>query len=173
MDLSFPHGRAVSNNIGKESYLGTDFILTVPSIDHITNKIKQLGKGSLIYKIDISWCYTLNRHYRLFSVRVKAQNLLSAHLSTFWIQKRIPNFSEAQQHWVGQKICTKKELQSLLGSLLYISKCVHSSRFFLMTSRDLNWFRKFLPHFNGIAFFNHVPIRQIIVLDACLEGFIA
>ena len=36
--------------------------------------------------------------------------------------------------------------------------------------RDLNWFIKFLPHFNVIAFFNHVPIRQVIELDACLEG---
>ena len=54
MDLSFPQGGAVNTNISKDSYLGTDFILTLPSIDHITNKIKQLGKGSLIYKVDIS-----------------------------------------------------------------------------------------------------------------------
>ena len=54
MDLSFPHGWAVNTNISKESYLGTDFILTLPLIDHITNKIKQLGKGSLIYKVDVS-----------------------------------------------------------------------------------------------------------------------
>ena len=40
MDLSFPHGMAVNTNISKDSYLGTDFILTLPSIGHITNKIK-------------------------------------------------------------------------------------------------------------------------------------
>ena len=51
--ISFPQGQAVNTNISKDSYLGTDFILTLPSIDHITNKIKQLGKGSLIYKVDI------------------------------------------------------------------------------------------------------------------------
>ena len=62
MDLSFPHGRAVNTNISKESYLGTDFLLTLPSIDHITNKIKQLGKGSLIYKVDTSRAF---RHIKI------------------------------------------------------------------------------------------------------------
>ena len=38
MDLSFPHGFGVNSEISKDSYLGTDFILTLPSIDHITNK---------------------------------------------------------------------------------------------------------------------------------------
>ena len=27
-----------------------------------------------------------------------------------------------------------------------------------------------MHHFNGVAFFNRVPIRQVIKLDACLEG---
>ena len=35
--------------------------------------------------------------------------------------------------------------------------------------RDLNWFIKFLPHFNRVAFFNHVPFRMTIELDACLQ----
>ena len=34
--------------------------------------------------------------------------------------------------------------------------------------RDLNWFTKFLPHFNGIA--NHIPFCMTIELDPCLEG---
>ena len=36
--------------------------------------------------------------------------------------------------------------------------------------RDLNWFIKFLPAFNGTAFFNHSPIQMTIELDACLMG---
>ena len=36
--------------------------------------------------------------------------------------------------------------------------------------RDLNWFRKFLPQFNGTAFFNHSPVQMTIELDACLVG---
>ena len=62
MDLNFPHGIAVNTNISKDSYLGTDFILTLPSIDHITNKVKQLGKSSLLYKVDISRAF---RHIKI------------------------------------------------------------------------------------------------------------
>ena len=36
--------------------------------------------------------------------------------------------------------------------------------------RDLNWFRKFLPQFNGTAFFNNSPVQMTIELDACLVG---
>ena len=69
--------------------------------------------------------------------------------------------------------CTKKQLQSLLGSLLYVSKCVRTSRFYLNClldflrsmedrgsipltveeKREINWFLKFLPTFNGTTFF--------------------
>ena len=54
IDLSFPHGETVNSNISKDQYLGTDFILTLPSIDLVTDKVWKLGKGSLLYKIDTS-----------------------------------------------------------------------------------------------------------------------
>ena len=280
MDLSFPHGMAVNTNISKDSYLGTEFLLTLPSIDHITNKIKQLGKGSFIYKVDISRAF---RHIKIdprdyFLLGLKHENyyldtclpfgyrngsgifqrlsdairfimknmgydvinyiddvigfgtistaspsyhsLLSlleklgldisrkklvqpctkatclgveVDTTTFTVavpQEKLQNIHKICIQWVGRQKCSKKELQSLLGSLLYISKCVHSSRIFLNrmldTSRahfgrdninldqnfhrDLNWFIKFLPHFNGVIFFNHVPFRMTIELDACLQG---
>ena len=79
MDLSFPQGGAVNTNISKDSYLGTDFILTLPSIDHITNKIKQLGKGSLIYKVDIS------RAFRHIKIDPRDYFLLGLkHKTTIW-----------------------------------------------------------------------------------------
>ena len=100
MDLSFPHGMTVNTNISKDFYLGIDFILTLPSIDHITNKIKQLGKGSLLYKVDISRAF---RHRKIdprdFFVRLKAQKLLYEQLSAFRIQKQIQNFSETQRYY--------------------------------------------------------------------------
>ena len=46
IDLSFPKGGAVNSNISKDSYLGTEFVLTLPSIDLITDKVKKFGKGS-------------------------------------------------------------------------------------------------------------------------------
>ena len=93
------------------------------------------------------------------------------------------------QKWRHKTACTKRELQSLLGSLLFVSKCVCSSRFFLNrlldvlrsmhdkhqvvlsqeAQRDINWFQKFLPTFNGITFFYDRPIAHEIELDACFQ----
>ena len=42
----------------KNQYLGTEFVLTLPSIDTITNKVKRFGKGSLLYKSDISRAFS-------------------------------------------------------------------------------------------------------------------
>ena len=94
------------------------------------------------------------------------------------------------QTWHRKSTCTKHQLQSLLGSLLFVSKCVRSSRFFLNSlldvlrsmhdkdhvalppeaQRDINWFQKFLSSFNRVAIFEHRPIAHEIELDACLQG---
>ena len=54
IDLSWPLGQSVNSSIDKTSYLGTDFTLVLPTVDHITDRLKILGRGAHIYKIDIS-----------------------------------------------------------------------------------------------------------------------
>ena len=69
------------------------------------------------------------------------------------------------QTWHCRTQCTKRQLQSLLGSLLFVSKCISISRFFLNclldilctmhdknkvslsseAQRNINWFQKFGP----------------------------
>ena len=86
--------------------------------------------------------------------------------------------------------CTKRQLQSLIGSWLYVHKCVKPARFFLnrmlellcqshnsrhinLTNdfkRDLLWFRKFLPLYNSVSMYGHKVITDVIELDACLTG---
>ena len=80
----------------------------------------------------------------------------------------------------------KKELQSLLGLLLYVGKCIKYAMYFwnrmLMLLRenihcnqiclteefkkDLRWFNAFLPLSNGVSFFNHPPSKSVHP-DAC------
>ena len=264
----------------RDLYLGTDFILTLPSIDLITDKVSKLAKGSLLYKIDISRAfrhvkidpsvyfllglrhqeYFLDtcmpfgfRHgYRIFQhlsdairfiMKSKGYDIINyiddvIGFSTVSTSK--PSFDTLQKllrklgfdmslkklvepttkvtclgvevdtkeftnsvpdeklnnvlcmcnNWSDKSQCTKKELQSLLGCLLYISKCVKTSRTFLNRMldtlrahfckekisldinfhRDLNWLKKCLPKFNGTAFFVHHPVQATIELDACLQG---
>ena len=54
MDLSWPKGASVNDGVLKNTYLGTEFTLTYPSIDHITEALVTLGPAAQIYKIDIS-----------------------------------------------------------------------------------------------------------------------
>ena len=91
-----------------------------------------------------------------------------------------------------QKYLTKRELQSIIGSLMFIAKCVKPTRFFVnrllealrkatngkyipvteSIKRDLNWFKNFLPKFNGTAKYIHNDVTQVetLAIDACLQG---
>ena len=62
MDLSWPKGFSVSDAIHKCKYLDSYFTLQYPSIDHIIDKVKAIGPGSVLYKVDIS---RLFRHIRI------------------------------------------------------------------------------------------------------------
>ena len=92
--------------------------------------------------------------------------------------------------WSDKRMVSRSELQSLLGLLLYITKCVKPARFFLnrmlqllrdnsdQTSiiltpeffKDLTWFQVFLTSYNGVSFYHQPPVSKSIYLDACLEG---
>ena len=280
VDLSFPHGHSVNSGVQSDHYLGTPFLLTLPTIDNITNQVKKLGKGCHLYKIDLS------RAFRHVKLDPSDYNLLGLKLNDLYIDSCLPfgfrtgsalfqrlsdavRFIMAQkgftvtnyiddvighsvvskskasfdalsallsdlgfdishkkivepatrvtclgvdidtvdftvsippdkvsqilsecQLWLNRVECTKRQLQSLLGKLLYITKCVRISRPFLnrmldllrasdkftkiiLTTefkQDLNWFLQFLPRFNGKAFISHRQVTEEIELDASLQG---
>ena len=94
------------------------------------------------------------------------------------------------ESWSDKRVSTKTELQSLLGSLLYITKCVKPSRYLLNTmlqllrdnhhtenivltsdfKKDLYWFRIFLKSYNGVTYYHIQPCNYRVYLDACLTG---
>ena len=45
--------------------------------------------------------------------------------------EKLENIVKMCDEWQNKKFCSKRELQSLLGSLLYVSKCVRSASAFL------------------------------------------
>ena len=54
MDLGWPKGLSVNDGVDKNSYMGSDFKLTFPTIDDLTSELVKLGRGAHIYKIDVS-----------------------------------------------------------------------------------------------------------------------
>ena len=93
--------------------------------------------------------------------------------------------------WQNKRFASKQQLQSLLGNLLYIHKCIKPARIFVNRMldvlrqnygkrsitlnvefmRDIRWFVKFVDRYNGISYFDHKVVAATIELDACLTGF--
>ena len=95
------------------------------------------------------------------------------------------------KNWAHKITATKRQLQSLLGKLLYIHRCVRPSRLFvnrmlalLRTSlndhnirltytfqRDIAWFNMFLDKFDSKTMIHHQGSPQIhVFVDASLSG---
>ena len=51
MDLSWPKDCSVNAAINKNSYLNTEFALTFPTVDHVTQELKKLGRGAHLFKL--------------------------------------------------------------------------------------------------------------------------
>ena len=54
MDLSWPKDHSVNAGIDNNSYLNTEFALTFPTVNHVAQEFKKLGRGAHLFKIDIS-----------------------------------------------------------------------------------------------------------------------
>ena len=86
---------------------------------------------------------------------------------------------------------SKKELQSLIGKLSFVTNCVQAGRIFLsrllnelrnMDSismvdnelrKDLKWWKHFLPEFDGISILwlqDSMMVDEYLASDACLTG---
>ena len=83
-DLSWPLGGSVNSGIDKESYMGTEFALVLPTVDHITDQLKVLGRGAHLYKIDIS------RAFRHIKVDPLDYDLLGLHWRHVYVDTRVP-----------------------------------------------------------------------------------
>ena len=211
----------MNSGIDQNTYLDAPFTLTSPTVDDITSELKRLGRGTLLYNIDVSrafrhvkvdpgdydllglhWCHAYvdtcvplgTRHrnqifqrlsdavryimrqrgfriidyiddYINFGVLAVARALFA---SLFALMKqlgltvgdkklvapstqvvclgvlidtekgtvsippeKLRQINDMVKEWLTKETCTKRQLQSLLGLLLYVHKCVKPARAFL------------------------------------------
>ena len=57
LDLSFPEGSSVNSAIPRDQLDGAQFKLRLPTPDMLARRMLQLGRGCLLYKIDLSRAY--------------------------------------------------------------------------------------------------------------------
>ena len=137
----------------------------------------EISQSKLVAPTSCAVCLGIEINTENRTLKIPAEKLLE-------IQQICMNFASKSK-------VAKNQFQSLLGSLLYITKCVKPARFFLNrmlqllrdhTSKhtitldgnfykDLNWFNTFLNQYNGVTFYDYQKPQHIVHLDACLTGF--
>ena len=108
IDLSWPLGASVNSGIDKNTYLDAPFTLTFPTVDDITSELKRIGRGALLYKIDVS------RAFRHVKVDPGDNDLLGLHWRHAYVDTCVPfgtrhgsqifqRLSDAVRHIMRQK----------------------------------------------------------------------
>ena len=84
IDLSYPYDHSINAGVAPDYYLGKDFILTLPNVDIIINEIRKLGRGSYIFKVDIS------RAFRHIKIYLADSHLLGLQFNLYYIDTCLP-----------------------------------------------------------------------------------
>ena len=84
IDLSWPQGNSVNAGVSSDKYLGTEFVLTYPSVDNSTQEVLRLGSGCKIFKVDIS------RAFRHVPIDPGDLDLLGLHWKEYFIDRLLP-----------------------------------------------------------------------------------
>ena len=107
-------------------------------------------------------------------------------------QQRLTDIRILIEQWLEKQTATLKEIQSLLGKLNFVAACVRPSRIFVSrmlnwlrciyhssnfhhsipyeVRKDLQWWYKFLPLYNGISLMEYDEWSVIFSSDSCLTG---
>ena len=144
IDLSWPDKASVNHFTSSNCYLGTAFKLHYPSIDTYTDRLRKLGRGALMHKIDLS------RAFRQLRVDPCDFPLLCLQ----WQDHYYVDASYAFGHRTGSMACsrlsdflryvhakhgfyTMSYVDDLLGAEVH-SKAESSFKSMVQLSRDLN-----------------------------------
>ena len=108
--------------------------------------------------------------------------------------ERLTEIRELLAVWSDKSVASKREIQALLGKLMFVSKCVRQSRIFvnrILTvlrslkrdfykyklsidfKRDLVWWRTFISVYNGVSILpgdRWSAPDAVLATDACLTG---
>ena len=105
-------------------------------------------------------------------------------------QQKVTETLEQVQGWLQRPTITRRQLQSLTGSLTHITRCCPAGRLFtsrlydllahhdhtqhiILTEgsrRDLMWFATLLSQFKGVRLMRRFTIDTTVTADSCLTG---
>ena len=107
-------------------------------------------------------------------------------------QEKIDETIELLRAWSQRTQATRNQLQTILGKLHHIAKCVRPARLFVSRmletlrasphngvqrldinfQKDINWFLNFMTLYNGVSLMHYPPLPTDLPVgvDACLTG---
>ena len=110
------------------------------------------------------------------------------------LPERVEDLDSQLLHFINSKNCSRKNIESLMGKLFFVSSCVASSRVFTFrlmaflrafpnrrvhlkipeaARRDAKWWRYFIREWNGVSLIldkSWSNIDEVIATDASLEA---
>ena len=285
LDLSFPIGQSVNDGILKDNYMGFHAKLTFPRVDDFAYRIYTLGKGCMMFKIDLSRYFRqlpldpgdysligyvingkvffdkvlpmgmrsapyiaqrvtnaiafIHRQLKFFllnyvddfvAAEIKEQiweayqaltNLLEQLRVDTSKDKIVPPTTRLEflgvmfdseqmvmeispqkmediqaelSTWLYRSKARRHEVESLIGKLQFLSKCIRAGRVFLAgliqwirgmdrrqeyaipgeARKDIAWWGRCAQHFNGISLIwlhKEPDMDNLVTSDACLVGY--
>ena len=285
LDLSFPIGNSINDGMIKDNYLGFSAKLTFPKVDDFALRIYSLGKGCMMFKVDLSryfrqlpldpgdysligyiiegkiyfdkvlpmgmrtapyiaqrvtnaishihrklhyfllnyvddfvgaeleeiiWAAyeTLTSLLRELRVEISMEKLVPPTMRLEFLgiifdtmkmtmeisQDKMSNIQQELQRWLLKTSARRREVESLIGKLQFLAKCIRAGRIFLSrlihlvkgmnrtdhytipleARRDIAWWGRCAHKYNGISLMwmhKEPQPDMVIAMDACLVGY--
>ena len=109
-------------------------------------------------------------------------------------QQKMKDISEELHTWLYKTAASRKEVESLIGKLQFLAKCIKAGRIFLSriiqwikgmnrqdrygipkeARKDIAWWSRCAYQFNGISIIwlhKEPGVDKVIAMDACLSGY--
>ena len=177
----------------EDGFLGTSYLDDLIGVSHVSAGVEAYDKlGQLL--ADLGLLENLEKACPPSVVQLVLGVEIDTEKGTISVPaSRMVEIISLVEEWKTKVNSTKVELQSLIGKLQFITKCVRQSRIFLnrlldtlrsMSSRrkiklsesfrkDLRWWSKFVDQFNGVSYIPPLIWAEPDVsfsTDSCLVG---
>ena len=109
-------------------------------------------------------------------------------------EDKVKEVIQETQQWLIKTTATRKEVESIIGKLQFMAKCVKPGRIFISrlinwlrgmdrntsytiplgARKDIAWWGRFLPSYNGVSLIwlvREPTVDSVIATDTCLKGF--
>ena len=176
-----------------DGYTGTSYLDDLIGVENPDlSEVAYLALGDLLLELGLGENFT--KACRPATMQIVLGILIDTINMTASVPKdKLEEITTLVNEWQGKTRCKKVELQSLIGKLQFVTKCVRQSRIFLnrlletlrkMTKKktislsesfqkDLRWWARFIHEYNGVSIIPPLVWDEPDVTfstDSCLGG---